>query len=79
MVLDGCMERDDVGCFCHRLGKPSEDYHENREPKYGASAWKEIERFLNLKFGRQNLNTARNKALFREKLVRSRKFALPAA
>ena len=40
---------------------------------------KRIEISINLKFGRQNSNTARNKALFREKLVRSRKFALPAA
>jgi hypothetical protein len=38
-----------------------------------------IELSINLKFGRQNSSTARNKALFREKFVRSRKFALPAA
>jgi hypothetical protein len=38
-----------------------------------------IELSINLKFGRQNSNTARKKALFREKLVRSRKFALPDA
>jgi hypothetical protein len=38
-----------------------------------------IELSINLKFGRQNSSTARNKALFRGKLVRSRKFALPTA